>query len=158
VNVNSVIEDVLELRDYEQKANNIQVNIQFVSDLPEIIADYFQLQQVFLNIIINAEHSMIEAHNGGILTITTEKDGDVIKASFADDGLGIAEGDLGHVFDPFFTTKELGKGTGLGLSVCHGIISEHGGKIYAESELGQGATFIVELPINVTTDEEGATE
>jgi PAS domain S-box-containing protein len=158
ININSIIEKVLELRDYEQKASNIQGNTQFASDLPEIIADYFQLQQVFLNIIINAEQSMIEAHNGGILKITTEKDGDVIKASFADDGLGIDEGDLGHVFDPFFTTKEVGKGTGLGLSVCHGIISEHSGKIYAESELGQGATFIVELPINSTPDERRATE
>jgi PAS domain S-box-containing protein len=158
VNVNGVIEDVLELRAYAQKASNIQVNTQCASDLPEIIADYFQLQQVVLNIMINAEHSMIEAHDGGTLTITIEKAGDVIKASFADDGLGITEGDLGHVFDPFFTTKEVGKGTGLGLSVCHGIISEHGGRIYAKSELGQGATFIVEFPINMTPDERGATE
>ncbi len=91
---------------------------------------------------------MTEANNRGTLTITTERAGDVIKVSFADDGPGIAEENLGHLFDPFFTTKEVGKGTGLGLSICHGIITEHGGRIYAESELGKGATFIVELPIS----------
>ena len=147
VSINNTIEKVLELRAYEQRVSNIQVNTQFAPDLDEVMADYFQLQQVFLNIIINAEHFMIEAHNGGNLTITTERAGDIIKASFTDDGPGIAEENLGHLFDPFFTTKEVGKGTGLGLSICHGIIAEHGGRIYAESEPGKGATFIVELPI-----------
>ncbi len=147
VNINSIIEKVLELRAYEQRVSNIQVNTNFAPDLPEITADYFQLQQIFLNIIINAEHFMLEAHNRGNLTITTERTGDIIKASFADDGPGISKENLGHVFDPFFTTKEVGKGTGLGLSICHGIITEHGGRIYAESELGKGATFVVELPI-----------
>ena len=153
VNINSNIEKVLELRAYEQKVSNIQVNTRFAPDLPEIMADYFQLQQVFLNIIINAEHFMIEANNRGTLTITTERTGDIIRASLADDGPGIPKENLGHLFDPFFTTKEVGKGTGLGLSICHGIITEHGGRIYAESELGKGATFIVELPI--TTDKKG---
>ncbi|GAG72186.1 unnamed protein product, partial [marine sediment metagenome] len=74
--------------------------------------------------------------------------GDIIRASFADDGPGIAKENLGHLFDPFFTTKEMGKGTGLGLSICHGILVAHGGKIHAKSELGKGATFVVELPIN----------
>ena len=147
VNINSIIDKVLALRAYEQKVNNIEVVTHFDPDLPEIMADYFQLQQVFLNIIINAEHFMIEAHHGGTLTITTERAGDIIMASFADDGPGIGKENLGHVFDPFFTTKEIGKGTGLGLSICHGIITEHGGRIYAESELGKGATFVMELPI-----------
>ncbi|MBA7660194.1 Adaptive-response sensory-kinase SasA [subsurface metagenome] len=153
VNINSIMEKVLELRAYEQKVSNIQVNTRFAPDLPEIMADYFQLQQVFLNIVINAEHFMIEANNRGTLTITTERVEDIIKASFADDGPGIAEENLRHLFDPFFTTKEVGKGTGLGLSICHGIITEHGGRIYAESEFGKGATFVVELPI--TTDKKG---
>ncbi|MBA7686730.1 Sensor protein ZraS [subsurface metagenome] len=147
VNINSIIEKVRELRAYEQKVSNIKVNTRFTPDLPEIMADYFQLQQVFLNIIINAEHFMIEAHGKGTLTITTEKVGNIIRASFTDDGPGISKDDLGHLFDPFFTTKEMGKGTGLGLSICHGIITEHGGQIYVESELGKGATFVVELPI-----------
>ncbi len=150
----SIIEKVLELRAYEQKVSNIEVNTRFASDLPVIMADGFQLQQVFINLIINAEHFMIEAHNRGTLTITTERLGGIIRATFADDGPGIAEENLGHLFDPFFTTKEVGKGTGLVLSICHGIITEHGGRIYAESELGKGATFVVELPI--TIDKEGA--
>ncbi len=147
VNINSIIDKVLGLRAYEQKVSNIEVVTHFAPDLPEIMADYFQLQQVFLNIIINAEHFMIEAHHGGTLTITTKRAGDIIKTSFADDGPGINKENLGHLFDPFFTTKEIGKGTGLGLSICHGIVTEHGGRIYAESKLGKGATFVMELPI-----------
>jgi len=148
VDINKTIQVVLELRAYEQKVNNIEVNTQFAPDLPEITADGFQLQQVFLNIIINAEHFMIEAHGRGNLTIATKRLGDIIRASFTDDGPGIDKENLGHLFDPFFTTKEVGKGTGLGLSICHGIITEHGGRIYVESELGKGATFVVELPIS----------
>ncbi|MBA7672622.1 Sensor protein ZraS [subsurface metagenome] len=133
-------------RDLLESANDL---IQSVApDLPKVMADHFQLQQVFLNIIINAEYFMVEAHGEGTLTITTEKVGDCIKAAFADDGPGINQENLGHLFDPFFTTKEVGKGTGLGLSICHGIITEHGGRIYAESELGKEATFVVELPIS----------
>jgi signal transduction histidine kinase len=106
------------------------------------------MQQVFLNIVINAEFAMLEAHHKGKLTITTEKIDGIIRISFADDGPGISEENLKHIFDPFFTTKEVGKGTGLGLSICHGIVSEHGGKIYAKSENRQGTSFIVELPLN----------
>jgi signal transduction histidine kinase len=79
--------------------------------------------------------------------ITTEKSRDVIRVIFTDDGPGISKENLKHIFDPFFTTKEVGKGTGLGLSICHGIVSEHGGQIYARSEKGQGTTFVVELPL-----------
>jgi two-component system NtrC family sensor kinase len=147
VSINEIIKKVLELRAYEQNLENIIVDARFDSELPESMVDYFQLQQVFLNIIINAEYFMKEAHHGGKLTITTERVGNKVRASFADDGPGIARENLGHLFDPFFTTKEVGKGTGLGLSICHGIIAEHGGRIYVESEPGKGATFIVELPI-----------
>lgn len=152
--INSAIKAVLELRAYEQKVNNIEVNIDFTPDLPEIMGNVFNLQQVFLNIIVNAEHAMLGAHGEGVITITTEQDGDNIRVSLADDGPGISKENLGHVFDPFFTTKEVGKGTGLGLSICHGTITEHGGKIVAESEPGNGATFIIEIPV-ATTDNEG---
>jgi PAS domain S-box-containing protein len=145
--INNVIEDVLKLRIYEQKVNGIKVEKQLAHDLPEIMIDYFQMQQVFLNIIINAEYFMTEAHNGGTLTITTKKQNDTMRISFADDGPGIPEENLKRIFDPFFTTKEPSKGTGLGLSICHGIVTEHGGQIYVKSQLGKGATFIVELPI-----------
>jgi len=154
VNIDSIIEKVLELRAYEQRVSNIEVITRFAPGLPEIMADYFQLQQVFINIIINAEHFMIETNRRGTLTITTEKVGDIVRASFADDGPGISKENLGHLFDPFFTTKGVGKGTGLGLSICYGIITEHGGRIYAESELGKGATFVVGLPATIDSGSE----
>ncbi len=150
VDINKVIQTVLELRAYEQRVNNIEVIKQFAQKLPEIMANSFQLQQVFLNIIINAEYFMTVAHGKGILTITTKQKGDIIHVSFADDGPGIEKKKLGHLFDPFFTTKEIGKGTGLGLSISYGIVAAHGGEIYAESELGKGATFVVELPIDIS--------
>jgi len=146
--VNCIIEDVLELRAYEHKVKNIDVVKHLGADLPKIMADYFQLQQVFMNIIINAEYFMIEAHRGGTLTITSEKQGDAVRISIADDGPGIPQENLNRIFDPFFTTKEAGKGTGLGLSICHSIVSEHGGEIYVRSQLGKGATMFVELPVN----------
>jgi len=145
--INKVIENVLALRAYEQKVHNIEVKADLAPDLPEIIADGFKLQQVFLNIIINAEYFMAQAHGKGTLTINTKRVGDTIQASFADDGPGIPEENLAHLFDPFFTTKEVGVGTGLGLSIAYGIIAEHGGRIHVESKVGEGATFIVELPI-----------
>lgn len=117
------------------------------------MADASQLQQVFLNIIINAEHAMADT-GGKNLIISTKRIGDTIRLTFTDDGPGISPENMQHIFDPFFTTKELGKGTGLGLSVCHGMVTEHGGRIYAESEPGKGATFVVELPM-VTIDVEG---
>ncbi|MDH5364743.1 MAG: ATP-binding protein, partial [Dehalococcoidia bacterium] len=146
--INNVIEDILKLRAYEQKVNNIEVDRRFASDLPEIMVDYFQIQQVFLNIVINAEYFMAQEHNKGTLTITTEKLDNIVRASFADDGPGISKENLSRIFNPFFTTKEVGKGTGLGLSICHGIVTAHGGNIYARSRPGKGATFVVELPIN----------
>jgi PAS domain S-box-containing protein len=148
VSLNEAIKVVLALRAYEQRVHNIQASTQFAPDLPEIMADGFQLQQVFLNIIINAEYFMTSAHGEGNLNVTTERVGDKVRASFADDGAGIPQENLSRLFDPFFTTKEVGKGTGLGLSICHGIVTEHGGSIYAQSKPGKGATFIVELPIS----------
>jgi len=146
--ISKIIDDVLKLRAYEQKINNIKINTHFVSDLPEIMVDYFQIQQVFLNIIINAESAMIEAHNHGTLTINTERIDNFIVISFTDDGPGIDKKNIDRIYDPFFTTKDVGKGTGLGLSICHGIVTGHNGKIYVKSKLGKGTTFIIELPVN----------
>jgi PAS domain S-box-containing protein len=147
--INNIIEDVLKLRAYEHKVNGIEVKRRLAPDLPEIMVDNFQMQQVFLNIIINAEYFMTEAHKRGTLTITTKKqNGSTVRISIADDGPGIPQENLRRIFDPFFTTKEAGKGTGLGLSICHGIVAEHGGQIYARSQPGKGTTLFVELPIN----------
>ena len=116
-------------------------------ELPATIADGGQLQQVFLNLIVNAETEMDLAHGKGRLSIKTEKIDDTIRISFKDDGAGISKENMDKIFNPFFTTREVGQGTGLGLSMCHGIIAEHNGRIYAESKSGKGATFVVELPI-----------
>jgi len=145
--VNRLIEDVLRLRAYEQRVNNIEVETQLDPNLPEIIVDYHQMQQVFLNIVLNAESAMAETRNTGLLTITTRKLDGHVSISFSDNGPGIPHEDLNRLFDPFFTTKEVGKGTGLGLSICYGIVTQHGGKVYAQSEVGKGATFVVELPL-----------
>ena len=145
--INNIIEDVLELRAYEHKVNHIDVERHLDTNLPEILVDYFQMQQVFMNIIINAEYFLVKTHNKGTLTITTEKENGTVRISFADDGPGITSENLGRIFDPFFTTKEAGDGTGLGLSICHGIVNEHSGQIYATSQLGKGTTIVIELPI-----------
>jgi signal transduction histidine kinase len=96
--------------------------------------------------VLNAEHFMYQAHQRGTLEVTTTVSGANVKVIINDDGPGIAPDKLGRVFEPFYSTRESGEGTGLGLSVCHGIIKEHGGNIYAESAPGRGATFTVELP------------
>jgi PAS domain S-box-containing protein len=146
--INNIIEDVLRITAYNHKAKGIEIERQFAPDLPEVMVDYFQMQQVFMNIIINAEYFMVNAHNRGTLSITTMERNDVVMILFTDDGPGIAPEDLRRIFDPFFTTKEAGKGTGLGLSICHGIVTEHDGQIYARSQLGKGATIVVELPVH----------
>ncbi len=147
LDVAHIIEDVIKLRAYEHKINNISVKIELPDDLLNIYADYFQMQQVFLNIILNAETAMIDAHGQGTLEITGELVKNDIRISFSDDGPGIPQENIRLIFNPFFTTKEVGKGTGLGLSICYGIITAHEGKIYAKSENGKGATFVIELPV-----------
>jgi PAS domain S-box-containing protein len=146
--INSFIKDVLKLRQYEQKNTNIKVKTNFDPELPLVMVGPTRMRQVFLDIVTNAEYFMVEAHKKGTLTITTESKGDVIRASFADDGPGIPPENLGQIFNPFFTTKEVGLGIGLGLSICHSIVTEHGGNIYVKSEQGKGTTFVVELPIS----------
>ena len=89
---------------------------------------------------------MADAHRGGTLKVALTRVGGAVRICFADDGPGIEKDDVGRVFDPFFTTKEVGEGTGLGLSVCYGTFRDHGGSIRVESVVGQGATFVVELP------------
>ena len=147
LSLTKVVEDVLKLRDYEHRSQSVAVETGFPNDLPEVLADYFQLQQVFLNIILNAETAMVDANGQGTLRITGEKTDGYVRLSFSDDGPGIAKKDLKLIFNPFFTTKAVGKGTGLGLSISYGIIAAHGGKIQAKNNSDKGVTFIVELPV-----------
>jgi len=147
INVNDVILKTLDMRSYEHKVNNIDVITELMPGLPGISADENQIQQVILNIIVNAEQSIIAKNRTGIIKITTVIADSKIRIMIADNGSGIAEGLVDRIFDPFFTTKDVGSGTGLGLSVCHGIITKHGGTLNAESVEGSGATFIIQLPV-----------
>jgi PAS domain S-box-containing protein len=146
-NLNELIDNTLKLREYVLKTANITVVTRFDPELPWSVIDPGQVQQVFLNLIVNAEQEMKKAHGKGTLTITTEKNENNIRISFQDDGPGITKENMGHLFEPFFTTKDVGEGTGLGLSLSRSIVLEHGGIMSVKSEFGQGATFIIELPI-----------
>ena len=147
VDVNEIVERTLELRAYQFRVENIEVMPQLEEGIPCTMADPNQLQQVFLNLINNARDAMAEHRGRGNLIVKSETCGDKIRVSFIDDGPGLSAKVKQHLFEPFFTTKEVGKGTGLGLSICFGIIGQHEGRIWAESEEGQGATFLVELPV-----------
>ncbi len=144
---NDVLKDVLRLRQYDENAGNIDVVTRLAEDLPEVAIDRFQMQQVFLNIILNAEAAIKETGRPGRLTVTTERVNNHVNIHFADNGCGIKKSIMPRIFDPFFTTKEVGKGTGLGLSICYGIVVKHGGKINVRSRAGKGATFTIEMPI-----------
>jgi PAS domain S-box-containing protein len=147
ININDVVQTAIGLRLYELETNNIKIATLLDADLPWTMADSNQLQQVFLNLIINAEIELKQLKSGGNLIIQTEvKDGN-IRISLTDNGGGIPEENLEKIFEPFFTTRKKDKGTGLGLSVCHGIITDHKGTITARNAPGGGATFVVELPI-----------
>lgn len=154
VDVNSLIETTIALRSYALETGNIKVDFQKDEELPRIRADGGQLQQVFLNIILNAEYEMKRSNNRGNITITTRRNGGKIQISFRDSGNGITPGNIDKVFEPFFTTKATGEGTGLGLSVCHGIITAHNGEISVESKPEEGATFIIELPVPTSEGEQ----
>ena len=152
--INELIETTIQLRIYHLKTNNVIVITELDPELPEIMVDAAQMQQVLLNLIMNAEYEMDKAHGGGNLTIKTERTDNIIRVLVKDDGQGISSENMEKLFQPFFTTKKVGDGTGLGLSVCHGIVAEHNGRIYAESDEGNGATFIVELPVLRQEEEE----
>jgi PAS domain S-box-containing protein len=150
IDINEIISDTLELRLYTMKMNNIKVKTELSPSLPNTVGDRGQMQQVFMNIILNAEYALEQVKNRTFLVKTEHIDG-IIKISFTDNGPGISKENLGKIFEPFFTTKEVGMGTGLGLSICHGIISQHGGRIYARSKSGHGASIIIELPVKKKT-------
>lgn len=146
VSLNEIIERSVKLHTYLMKASNIEVAMELFSDLPMTMVDTEQMQQVFLNLIRNAEEAMAEA-GGGTLRIKTSRVNETIQIIFSDDGPGISEDNMKSIFDPFFTTKDVGEGAGLGLSICFGIIKGHGGHIYVDSKPGEGATFMIEIPI-----------
>jgi two-component system NtrC family sensor kinase len=145
--VNEVVRDVLRLREHEEKVSNIRVVTSLENKLPDITIDKYQLQQVFLNIILNAEAAIKETNKPGILTVKTERVNNHVNIMFKDNGCGIKKHIMPRIFDPFFTTKDIGKGTGLGLSICYSIVVKHGGKISVKSQVNEGSTFTIRIPV-----------
>ena len=155
LNVNEMVGGVLEILAYEMRTSNIEIEREFASDLPKILGDSHQLQQVILNILNNARQAMETHTPNGRIRISTESNAAHVRIIFEDNGPGITAENISKIFDPFFTTKPIGKGTGLGLSLCYGIVREHGGSISAHSLPGRGATFVIELPAQKRADGQG---
>jgi two-component system NtrC family sensor kinase len=145
VQLNLILRRTIQLRSYDFASHGVDIVEHLDENLPEVIGDAHQLQQVFLNILNNAYDAVHEIGRPARIEIMTTKAGDAVEVSFCDNGNGISHPD--RIFDPFFTTKEVGKGTGLGLSICYGIVKEHGGEILCHNNPnGIGATFIVRFP------------
>ncbi|MFH2218395.1 MAG: response regulator [Pseudomonadota bacterium] len=152
VRLPDIINSTLGLLHYEIKANNILAVREIAENMPPAFADYYQIQQVFLNIITNAIQAMKSQTRTRALTVKGEFDDKAIRISIIDTGPGIPKANIQKIFEPFFTTKPEGKGTGLGLSICLEIIRDHAGDIYISSEPGGGSCFIVEIPIVSSPD------
>jgi len=149
--MNEAVRDTVALRSYELKVNNITVEERYFEDLPLVTMDRHQVQQVLLNLIINAEQALqgVPGHGAGKITVDTRlMDGGMVRVSVSDTGPGVVPEDRDRIFEPFYTTKEQGKGTGLGLPICKGIVAEHGGNLWVEDNEEGGACFIFEMPVN----------
>jgi len=157
IDLNQVLRETLALRAYEQRVTNVAVIDALASGLPLIFADPHQIQQVLLNLIINAEQAMLTANGRGTLVVRTWHDAtrEAVLLEINDDGPGVPPDVQAKIFDPFFTTKEVGKGTGLGLTVAYAIVQEHGGRIRIEPAR-RGASFVLELPVTPGTRRETA--
>ena len=143
--INKAVRDAVGIVQYGKKAKDIKFQLNLAPSLPKVLVVTDQLIQVFINILINA----VDALEGkkGEVNITTARAGNLLKMIFEDTGKGISNENLAKIFDPFYTTKKPGEGTGLGLWVSYGIVKNFGGDIRVESQLGNGSTFTVLLPI-----------
>lgn len=144
VNLNAVLEETLSLVAHPLKASRVTVLKTLAPELPAVLGSVNKLQQVFLNLFLNARDAM---PNGGMLEVRTAASGSSIEVEITDTGLGIPRDHLNRIFDPFFTTKGSNRGTGLGLSVSYGIIREHAGRIDVRSTPGKGTSFRLEFPV-----------
>ncbi|MFH2049280.1 MAG: cache domain-containing protein [bacterium] len=147
--INTIVTEVLALVERQEMFHNIKVIKKLLPDLPTILLDKNQIQQVLMNIILNAAEAM---DGQGKLTVETSSDEEYARIKFTDTGCGISEENMKKLFQPFFSTKETGHGTGLGLSISYGIIRKHNGKINVSSEIGEGSTFTIVLPIREKND------
>lgn len=153
--LNDVVRNVVQLREYEVSVDDITVRLDLSEDLPAGTGDPSQIEQVLLNLVVNAEDAITQVQGrSGIIQIRTTLEEGRIQLSVTDNGSGIRAGDMAKIFDPFFTTKGKNSGTGLGLSICAEIVKDHGGELYAWSTYGGGSTFTLELPVSQVVQEE----
>jgi signal transduction histidine kinase len=148
VDVNAVINDVISLLEHQFKGGSVQVRKDLAVPSPVLLGIEHKLQQVFLNLFLNARDAMPK---GGWLSISTRLDGEQVVVEVGDTGAGIPEEQLSRIYDPFFTTKPIGVGTGLGLSITYGIVQEHQGTITCHSTPGQGTRFVLSFPSAAAT-------
>ncbi|MFZ0862135.1 MAG: PAS domain S-box protein [Candidatus Sulfotelmatobacter sp.] len=148
INLVEVVERTLNLHAYSLRKNNITVDFLKETGVPYAQGDPHQLMQVFLNLILNAEHAIREVRDKGTLRIRLGRGDDSVWVSFHDDGPGIPKETLSSIFDPFYTTKRPGRGTGLGLSICKSVMKEHNGSVEAANAPDGGAVFTVTLPVS----------
>src|SRR5216117_1168559 len=146
VDLNDIVRRTFALRSYHLTTLNIAVTLELSPAEPKFWADPSELQQMLLNLLINAEQALVAVETSRTIVVRTAASEEDVRLEVADSGPGIAPEIRAKIFDPFFTTKPEGVGTGLGLSICYGIAREHGGRIWADSQPGQGATFYVALP------------
>ncbi len=146
VDLNDVVHHVLTVRRYALRTHNIKVSLDLAEDLPPVTGDRGQLEQVVLNLVVNAEQALATVERERRLIVRTKVARRGVTLSVYDNGPGIAPDHLDRLFDPFWTTKDPHEGTGLGLSLVHSIVAEHGGEIDVQSEVDQGALFLVRLP------------
>jgi two-component system NtrC family sensor kinase len=143
--INEIVRRTLQLRAYDFSRHGVDLVQQLNDDVPAIMGDPHQLQQVVLNIVNNAYDAVRETRKPGQIVVSTGAEAGHAWISVRDTGVGISHPE--RIFDPFFTTKEVGKGTGLGLSICYGIVRDHGGEVACHNnQEGEGATFVVRLP------------
>jgi signal transduction histidine kinase len=154
VAINEVIEKSIGIVDHQLGLNNVHVNMTLAPEIPEIIGNPNQLQQVLMNLAINAQQAM--EPDGGTVDIVTSFDDDKVYISVSDTGPGISEEVAKKIFEPFYTTKAAGEGTGLGLSVTYGIIQDHKGEIRVERGDSGGARFVIELPLDISRESASA--
>jgi signal transduction histidine kinase len=149
-NLNTILTKTLERKAYDLRLANVEVQADLAPDLPTVMVDAAQLQQVFLHVLNNTCQAMTEHETVRQLRVRTSQAGKALRIAMADTGPGIAPEHLQHVFTPFFTTKSQGKGMGLGLSIAHDIVRAHQGTIALSSQVGEGTTVVIELPIEAT--------
>jgi C4-dicarboxylate-specific signal transduction histidine kinase len=151
--INEVVERALSLMQEQLRDRQIGVRLELCPENPVILGNAIQLEQVFINVLTNAGDALTEAAEK-LLTITCRIQSGMVELDFRDSGPGIPPGLEERIFDPFFTTKEVGRGTGLGLSIAYGIIKEHQGSIVLHNRPGEGATFVIQIPLAAAGDGE----